>query len=91
MTQHEHKAVANTDEVFLTFVGCRVKGLIHPPRDANYNILLLFDCGWGIGIGPLGGYWTERPEYIKRILDEKKQELLKNQKELEYILKVAGE
>ena len=38
--EHTHNAVANTDEVFSTFIGCRVKGMLH--AEVGEIIILVF-------------------------------------------------
>jgi len=87
MAEHNHATTSNTDEVFKTFIGCEVKGLL---QDGDVAILV-FKCGWGLAFHSNGSHWTECPTEMQRLLSNAKSQLEDTQKELEHLLKLAGE
>jgi len=90
--EHNHGTTSNTDEVFRTFIGCQVKGIL---RDRNNEggvvMILVFDCGWGLAFNDNGSHWTENPRDVRMILKRSSDALNETKKELEHILKLAGE
>lgn len=59
MKTHKHHPVANTPEVFSSFVGCCVKGVVRQDSETT----LVFDCGWGLTFNhEHGSFWAETPE-----------------------------
>jgi hypothetical protein len=85
---HKHGVTSNTDEVFRTFIGCGIRGLIKETCERT----LVFDCGWGLTFNTEhGSYWTESPDEIERKLYHAKRALADSKTELEGILKLAGE
>ena len=91
MTEHNHIKTSNTDEVFTTFIGCSVKGLMREATfDGHHADILVFDCGWGLAFNSIGSYWTVRPEELQQHIRRRQDELEDNQRELEHILKLSG-
>jgi len=89
---HNHAAIANTDEVFRTFIGCQVKGLLHDQNTEGGPVrILVFDCGWGLAFNDNGAHWTEPPSNVQSILWRSKEDLNATKQELEHILELAGE
>ena len=89
---HEHGCTSNTNQVFRTFIGCKVKGLVGQKTfDGYYADILVFECGWGLAINGNGAHWTVNPTDIKRLIRQAKENLTNNQRELECILALAGE
>ena len=90
--KHNHGTTSNTNEVFRTFIGCKVKGLVGERTfEGEYADILVFECGWGLAINSNGAHWTVNPEKVSRLIRKAEQNLMDNQKELEDILKLAGE
>lgn len=90
--EHNHATTSNTDEVFRTFIGCQVKGLLHDRNtEGGSVIILVFACGWGLAFNDNGSHWTESPSDIQRVLRRSKEELKETKQELEHILGLAGE
>ena len=90
--EHNHATTSNTDEVFRTFIGCEVKGLLHNTNtEGGEVIILVFACGWGLAFNDNGAHWTESPSDIERILRCSKEDLNATKRELENILELAGE
>ena len=87
--EHTHNAVANTDEVFSTFIGCRVKGMLH--AEVGEIIILVFSCGWGLAFNSNGAHWTENPEDVQKIILHSRKALYNARQELERLLELAGE
>ena len=89
---HDHSTTSNTNEVFRTFIGCTVKGLVgQRTSDGHYADVLVFECGWGLAINYNGANWTLNPGEVSRLIREAKSNLKDNQRELEHILRLAGE
>jgi hypothetical protein len=87
MKKHEHGVTSNTDDVFRSFIGCTVRGLIINREER----VLVFQCGWGLTFNVVhGSYWVESPEDVERKLSRAKDGLRNTQKELQDILKLAG-
>jgi len=85
--EHNHRITGNTDEVFRTFIGCKVNGVLHDRSvEGGKVILLVFECGWGLAFNDNGSHWTQRPDEVQRILRRSKEALGNTQKELEHIL-----
>lgn len=92
MKQCNHSTTSNTDEVFRTFIGCALKGLLHKRNTSGgYYTVLVFECGWGLAINDNGSHWVESPEDVQRAVREHKRNLDHNKQELEHILRLAGE
>ena len=90
--KHEHFTTSNTDEVFRTFIGCKVKGLVGQRiYEGNYANVLVFECGWGLAINHNGAHWTLKPDDVNRLIGEAKENLANIKKETEHILRLAGE
>lgn len=90
--EHDHATTSNTDEVFKTFIGCQVKGVLHNRNTEGDNVkILVFACGWGLAFNSNGAHWTESPSDIQRILRHSKEGLENTKQELEHILELAGE
>lgn len=90
--EHKHSTTSNTDEVFRTFIGCRVKGLVREITfNGNHAIILVFECGWGLAFNNNGSHWTKSPEDVQRILQSSRKALKETNQELEHILTLAGE
>lgn len=88
MSTCNHGVTANTDDVFSTFIGCELRGLI---RDRCEKILM-FGCGWALVFNTEhGSYWTLGPEEASRKLYSAKEKLKATQKELSHILTLAGD
>jgi len=92
MKNHNHNAVANTDECFRTFIGCRVKGLVREITfEGHHANILVFDCGWSLAFNSNGAHWVVDPEKTLRLIKKAKEELEQNQRELKYIYKLTGQ
>ena len=92
MKEHNHGATSNTDEVFRTFIGCRVKGLVRENTfDGHYANILVFECGWGLANNSNGSHWTVEPDKLQGHIKRTREELADKQRELEHILKLAGQ
>jgi len=90
--EHNHATTSNTDEVFRTFIGCTVKGLLHDSAGSGGStVVLVFDCGWGLAFFWNGNHWTEPPDAVRRILRGSKRQLTATKQELEHLLELAGE
>lgn len=90
--EHKHGVTGNTDEVFRTFIGCAVKGLLHGRNAEGGSVLILvFECGWGLAFNDNGSHWTESPDDVQRILRSSRKTLSDTKRELEHILTLAGE
>jgi len=90
--EHNHATTGNTDEVFRTFIGCQVKGLLHDQNTEGGPVrILVFACGWGLAFNDNGSHWTVPPADVQRILEHSKEELEETKQELEHILELAGE
>ena len=90
--KHNHSMTSNTNEVYRTFIGCRVKGLVRKTSsDGHHADILVFDCGWGLAFNSNGSHWTVSPEDVNRLIKQAQKELENSKKELEHILKLAGE
>jgi len=91
MKGHNHGTVSNTNEVFRTFIGCRVKGLVREiTSNGHYANILVFECGWGLAINGNGSHWTVNPDELQEHIRQAKEELVDKQQELEHILKFSG-
>ena len=92
MKKHNHATTSNTGEVYRTFIGCKVKGLVQEATfDGNYAQILVFECGWGLAINSNGSHWTVNPEDLAGKVSRAKNELNNTKKELQAILLLAGE
>ena len=90
--EHNHGTTSNTDEVFRTFIGCEVKGVLHKRTpEGGEVIILVFSCGWGLAFNENGAHWTESPSDIQGIIAHSRNALNATQRELEHILELAGE
>ncbi len=87
---HNHGTTSSTDEVFRTFIGCKVKGLLHFYNGWSHRVLV-FECGWGLVFCSTGAYWAINPDDVQAHLRRSRQDLTNTQKELEGILALAGE
>ena len=91
MKEHNHSITSNTNEVFRTFIGCRVKGLVREiTSEGRHAVILVFDCGWGLAFNSNGSHWTVKPADLQRHLRQSQKDLEDNQRELEHILKLSG-
>ena len=91
MEKHNHATTSNTDEVFRTFIGERVKGMLHGFDFGHSKVILVFECGWGLCFNSNGSHWTESPvevERLKRATKGKIDNLLKENRD---ILELSGE
>lgn len=88
--EHNHGTTSNTDEVFQTFIGETVKGILHGFDYGHSRVILVFECGWGLAFSSNGSYWTEPPEDLDGLKRKTKDKLERTQKELEGILKLSG-
>ena len=60
MKGHKHGTTSNTDEVYKTFIGCRVKGLVREITfDGHHADILVFECGWGLAFNSNGSHDTQ--------------------------------
>ena len=91
MKEHNHSTTSNTDEVFRTFIGEKVKGILHGFDFGHDGVILVFECGWGLVLNSNGTHWTEKPEDIERLKRETKEKIDNLLKESRDILKLAGE
>ena len=88
--EHNHATTGNTDEVFRTFIGCQVKGLLRDRNSEGGPVrILVFDCGWGLAFNDNGSHWTESPADVQRILERSKEQAEETKRELEHILDLA--
>lgn len=84
--KHNHSTTSNTDEVFRTFIGCKVKGMVQEITFEKHNaIILIFDCAWGLAFNSSGSHWTVSPDDVQRLIRRSKKKLEETQKELENI------
>jgi len=88
--KHNHGTTSNTDEVFRTFIGEKVKGILHGFGYGHSKVILVFDCGWGLCFNSNGSHWVENPSDIKSMTNRTKRDLADNNRELEGILHLAG-
>lgn len=86
---HNHLEASNTEEVFSTFIGCQVRGVVHDRR--GDTVILVFHCGYGLAFKDNGSHWVETPPGIKGIIARSREELDATKKELEHILRLADE
>ena len=92
MIEHNHSTTSNTDEVFRTFIGCQVKGVLHARNTQGGSIkILVFECSWGLAFNSNGSHWTERPEAVQKIIRTTREALNASNRELKHILSLAGE
>ena len=89
--EHNHLVTANTDEVFRTFIGEKVKGILHDFAFENQQTILVFECGWGLAFNSNGSHWTENPEKIERLKRNTKEQIDNLLKESRDIPTLAGE
>ena len=87
MSVCNHAATSNTDQVFYTFAGCTVKGMLN----SGSNRILVFECGWGLAISSVGSHWTETPDTTKQVVGSLIKSLAGNIESLNRILELAGE
>ena len=91
MEKHNHGTTSNTDEVFRTFIGCKVKGLVREITfDGHHANILIFDCGWGLAFNSNGSHWTVKPPDLQGHIRQSQKALEDNRREIEHILKLAG-
>ncbi len=89
---HNHSTTSNTDEVYRTFIGCRVKGLVREiTHNGHHADVLVFECGWGLAINSNGTHWTVNPEETKKQVRCAMEELDNTKREIEHLLELAGE
>jgi len=89
---HTHNTSSNTDEVYSTFIGCTVKGLLHTKDSGgDTGIVLVFQCNWGLGFCTNGNHWTVNPEEVQGFLRTSREYLECIKKELEHVLSLASE
>ena len=91
MKQHNHHTTSNTDEVFRTFIGEKVKGILHGFEFGHDRVILVFECGWGLAFNSNGAHWTEKPEDIERLKRSTKEQIDNLLRENRDILKLAGD
>ena len=92
MSEHEHKTTCNTAEVYRTFIGCRVKGLVREITFHGHHAdILVFECGWGLAFNSNGSHWTVYPEEIQKHIQRSMKTLDNIKRETEHLLKLAGE
>lgn len=92
MATHNHNTTSNTDEVFRTFIGCRVKGLVREIAfEGHHADILVFDCGWGLVFNSNGSHWTITSEEVQRHIGRSQKELEDKKRELEDMLQLSGE
>jgi len=90
--KHNHGTTSNTDEVFRTFIGCEIKGLVREITfEGQHANILVFQCGWGLALNSNGSHWTVSPEEIQAHLNKAKDKLEDTQRELSSVLTLAGE
>lgn len=83
--EHNHTTTSNTDEVFSTFIGESLKGILHDRSSGHDYTILVFECGWGLVLSFNGSYWTENSDYVEKTKRRVKEKLEVTQKELEGI------
>ena len=89
--EHSHGVTSNTDEVYSTFIGCRVLGITRATSRGEYGTtVLIFDCGWGLAFHGNGSHWTEHPRNVDRLLSDARERLETTKRELEGVLGLAG-
>lgn len=92
MKQHKHGTTSNTDEVYRTFIGCRVKGLVREITFSGHHAdILVFECGWGLAFNSNGSHWTINPEEIQKHIRHSMEKLDNTKRETEHLLELAGE
>ena len=84
--EHNHSTTSNTPEVFRTFIGDTIKGVV---RNKEATILA-FECGWGLAIYYNGSHWVVGPLEVSILIERTKKELENTKKELKDILHLAG-
>lgn len=90
--EHNHSTTSNTDEVFRTFIGCRVKGLVREITFSGHHAdILVFECGWGLAFNSNGSHWTVPPDKIQGFVRQSREKLDNTKREVEHLLEVAGE
>ena len=76
---HNHSAGANSRDSVITFVGCKVKGVLTGVRErgSSYSsaFTIVFDCGWGLSVLGNGAYFTVAPETIQSHISDLKHAL----------------
>lgn len=79
---------SNSKEVFITFLGHTLKGVIfcEPVTSA---VTLLFDCGWGLVVNNNGAHWVLDKEEADSILKRRKKELEIAAKEIQEVIDLA--
>jgi len=75
MEKHNHGATSNTDEVFRTFIGDKIKGILHGSDFGHSNVILVFECGWGLCFSSNGSHWAETPDGIEHLKRETKEKI----------------
>lgn len=91
-----YTATANTSECFSICVGRKVVGVLFdtlPVSNSNLargNKTLVFADGYGLTISNTGTYWTETKDDIARAIRRKRDELGRNQREIEQVLALAS-
>lgn len=91
MKKHNHSTTSNTDEVYRTFIGCRVKGLAREITFGGYHAnILVFGCGWGLAFNSNGSHWTVNPEDIQKHIRQSMEKLDNTKRETEHLLELAG-
>ena len=89
MEEHKHGTTSNTDEVFRTFIGCKVKGLVRKiTYDGHHAEILVFDCGWGLAFNSNSAHWTVSPSDLQGYIRQNQNDLEDLTRELEHILKL---
>ena len=84
--KHNHSTTSNTDEVFRTFIGCRVKGLVRELTCGGHHAnILVFECGWGLAFNSNGSHWTVHTDETQRRIRQACEQLAHTRRELEHL------
>ena len=91
-----YTATSNTHECFSICVGRKVVGVLFDAlplsrRDlATGNKTLVFEDGYGLTISSSGSDWTETRDDVAAAIRRKRDDLGRNQREIEQVLSLAG-
>ena len=85
-----HYCNSNINDVYKTFIGCKLVGFLQNYDDEHVNDYLIFECGWALVLRSNGSHWTEKPEDVKLMITKKQNKLGVIKKELEEVLALAN-
>jgi hypothetical protein len=71
--KHDHGACSNKTDSIITFIGCKVSGVLTNVHRGGVTIV--FACGWGLTFNSNGAYWTEGPDKIQSAREELREDL----------------